>query len=152
MKLAFSRLSRFEDAYEFTGSACRAPWTAMPLTRRSEWAKDWRVPAYTRFAPLLKASSNQCPSDTLIGPGHQNCFVFDGGHISYISETCVIARSISHDSRRVQNSSVYFSGARYNCYCSVRAEPPDLGNISGNPKRGNREASIKPSIRAMAWS
>src|ERR1700694_4053621 len=27
------------------------------VTRPSVWAKGWRVPAYTRFAPLLKASS-----------------------------------------------------------------------------------------------
>ncbi len=58
----------------------------MPLIRRSEWAKEWRVTAYTRFAPPLKASSSQCPSDTAIGPGHQNCFVFDGGHIFNIAE------------------------------------------------------------------
>src|SRR5258708_12122776 len=32
------------------------------VTRRSKWAKGWRVPAYTRFAPLLKASSTSaCP-------------------------------------------------------------------------------------------
>src|SRR5260370_13804827 len=27
------------------------------VTRPSEWVKGWRVPAYTRFAPLFKASS-----------------------------------------------------------------------------------------------
>ena len=27
------------------------------VTRLSKWVKGWRVPAYTRFAPLLNASS-----------------------------------------------------------------------------------------------
>src|SRR5229473_2426672 len=32
------------------------------VTRPSKWVKGWRVPAYTRFAPLLKASSTSaCP-------------------------------------------------------------------------------------------
>src|SRR5260370_19806520 len=32
------------------------------VTRPSKWTKGWRVPAYTRFAPLLKASSTSaCP-------------------------------------------------------------------------------------------
>jgi hypothetical protein len=32
----------------------------------SKWAKGWRVPAYTRFAPLLKASSTSaCPMPRL---------------------------------------------------------------------------------------
>src|SRR6266545_5299343 len=36
------------------------------VTRRSGWAKGWRVPAYTRVAPLLKASSTSaCPRPRL---------------------------------------------------------------------------------------
>ena len=29
------------------------------MTRPSEWSRGWRVPAYPRFAPLLKASSTR---------------------------------------------------------------------------------------------
>src|SRR5260221_10470583 len=57
------RISR-DSTLSTAPSVCAALVTSRVrgVTRRSKWAKGWRVPAYTRFAPLLKASSTSaCP-------------------------------------------------------------------------------------------
>src|SRR6266436_4140976 len=57
------RISR-DSTLSTAPSVCAALVTSRVrgVTRPSAWAKGWRVPAYTRFAPLLKASSTSaCP-------------------------------------------------------------------------------------------
>src|SRR2546425_2882332 len=57
------RISR-DSTLSAAASVCAALVTSRVrgVTRPSAWAKGWRVPAYTRFAPLLKASSTSaCP-------------------------------------------------------------------------------------------